>query len=91
MVVKRVSTGKRRPRRKAPATARSELTDSAVLVVLESEKPASSIDPAIRRQFVAAEAYYLAERRGFVGGHELEDWITAEATVDSQLQQNKVA
>lgn len=24
-------------------------------------------------------AYYLAERRGFVSGHELEDWLAAEA------------
>ena len=26
-------------------------------------------------------AYYRAERRGFVSGHELEDWLAAEAEV----------
>ena len=26
-------------------------------------------------------AYYRAERRGFVTGHELEDWLAAEAEV----------
>jgi hypothetical protein len=26
-------------------------------------------------------AYYLAERRGFVSGRELEDWLAAEAEV----------
>jgi Protein of unknown function (DUF2934) len=26
-------------------------------------------------------AYYRAERRGFVNGHELEDWLAAEAEV----------
>ncbi len=26
-------------------------------------------------------AYYLAEKRGFAPGHELEDWLRAEAQV----------
>lgn len=28
---------------------------------------------------VAAAAFYKAEARGFVQGHELEDWLAAEA------------
>jgi superfamily II helicase len=91
MVVKRVSPGKKQPRRKASATPKSELTDSAVMVVLESEQSVSSIDPDIRRQLVAAEAYFLAERRGFVGGNEIEDWVSAERVVDLRLQQKQVA
>jgi hypothetical protein len=50
----------RKSRRKV---AVSELTDGAVMAVLESE--AKSIDPEVRRQLVAAEAYFFAERRGF--------------------------
>lgn len=38
-----------------------------------------------RRQMIAREAYYRAERRGFAPGHELEDWCEAEATVDRQI------
>jgi hypothetical protein len=91
MVVKRVSPGKRQPRRKASATAKSELTDSAVMVVLESVQSASSVDPDMRRQLVATEAYFLAERRGFAGGNELEDWVAAERVVDSRLRQKQVA
>jgi DUF2934 family protein len=30
---------------------------------------------------VAVAAYYLAERRNFEPGHELEDWLTAETQV----------
>jgi len=30
---------------------------------------------------VAVAAYYLAERRNFEPGHELEDWLAAEAEV----------
>jgi hypothetical protein len=52
---------------------------------------AAGIDPDLRRKLVATEAYYLAERRGFTAGGELEDWVTAEAMVDSRLQQLQVA
>jgi hypothetical protein len=30
-------------------------------------------------------AYFRAEKRGFHAGHELEDWLAAEAEVDQQL------
>jgi hypothetical protein len=90
MVTKRASPGKKTTRRKA-ATATSELTDSAVMGVLESAQSSTalstSIDPDVRRRLVAAEAYFLAERRGFEAGHELEDWVAAEMAVDSRYQQ----
>lgn len=31
---------------------------------------------------IAERAYYKAEARGFESGHELEDWLTAEAEVN---------
>jgi Protein of unknown function (DUF2934) len=87
MATKRESPGKKTAKRKS-TTAASELTDSSVSAVLESKQsltPASaSIDPDSRRRLVAAEAYFRAERRGFASGHELEDWVAAEATVDSR-------
>jgi hypothetical protein len=77
---------------KRPAKA---LTDNAALVILESTAPVSSltapVDPETRRQMVAAEAYFRAERRGFAAGHELEDWVAAEAAVDSRLNQMQAA
>ena len=93
MATKSVSAGKKTTKRKA-ATATPELTDGAVMVVLESTKTVispTSIDPDVRRRLVAAEAYFLAERRGFTTGNELQDWVTAEAVVDSRLQQMRVA
>lgn len=36
-------------------------------------------DPARLRAMIAEAAYYHAERRGFEPGHELEDWLQAEA------------
>lgn len=36
-------------------------------------------DPALRHAMIAEAAYYRAERRGFAPGHEVEDWLQAEA------------
>jgi hypothetical protein len=91
MVTKRVS-----PVKKARAKAvASELTDTAVMRVLESKESGTSvvtaIDPEARRRLVSAEAYFLAERRGFAAGNEVEDWVAAEAAVNSRLQLKQVA
>ena len=93
MVTKPVSPGKKATKR--TTTAASALTDSSVMAVLESAQSMTtrpkSIDPDVRHQLVAAEAYFRAERRGFAAGHELEDWVAAEAAVDSQFRQMQVA
>ena len=38
-----------------------------------------------RRSLIAETAYLRAERRGFVPGHDVEDWLAAEAEVDALL------
>jgi hypothetical protein len=38
--------------------------------------------PEDRRQMVEMAAYFRAESRGFEPGHEVEDWLAAEAGVD---------
>jgi hypothetical protein len=91
MATKSESPGQKITTRKKIATPKTvstapHLTGNGVVDVLES-----GIDPDVRRQLVAAEAYFLAERRGFAAGNELADWIAAEAVVDSRLQQMRVA
>jgi hypothetical protein len=78
MATKRVSPGVKTVIRRSKKAAQPVLSDGALL------------DPDLRRQLVAAEAYFLAERRGFAAGGEVEDWIAAEGMVDSRLNQ-KVA
>lgn len=46
---------------------------------------ATMIDPDRRRALIAEAAYFRAERRGFEPGHEVEDWVAAEAEVDTSL------
>jgi hypothetical protein len=38
-----------------------------------------------RHACIAEAAYFMAMRRGFSPGHQLEDWLTAENEVDARL------
>ncbi|GMV56629.1 MAG: hypothetical protein AMXMBFR6_24340 [Betaproteobacteria bacterium] len=42
-------------------------------------------DAGSRTHYIAEAAYYLAERRGFCEGSELDDWLCAEAEIDRLL------
>jgi hypothetical protein len=57
-----------------------------VLGVVKSESRPQvvpiNLDDEIRRR-----AYELAEQRGFSGGHETEDWLTAEREVLQRYRQ----
>jgi hypothetical protein len=43
------------------------------------------IGPQERYRMIAEAAYFLAERRGFIGGSPDEDWLQAEAEVERRL------
>jgi len=47
---------------------------------VEGKPPA--ITSGVRRAMTAEAAYYRAERRGFEPGHEIDDWIAAEAEIE---------
>lgn len=38
-----------------------------------------------RRAMIEEAAYYIAERRGFVQGRDVEDWLLAESQIDAAL------
>jgi hypothetical protein len=75
----------RKPRTPAvtkPAARLASATDKAAVrkrsaAVIPPATPPSP-DDEIEEQIRVA-AYFRAERRGFVGGYELEDWVAAEA------------
>jgi hypothetical protein len=39
---------------------------------------------------IALAAYFIAEKRGFAPGHELDDWLAAEAAVAPAEQQSRM-
>lgn len=41
----------------------------------------TSVNESDGHERVRIAAYFLAERRGFAPGHELEDWLAAETTL----------
>jgi hypothetical protein len=41
--------------------------------------------PVEREQMIAQGAYYRAQGRSFEPGHELEDWLEAEAELKAEL------
>ncbi len=50
----------------------------------QAQAPAN-VTPERRLQMIAEAAYFRAEARGFAPGHEMEDWLAAEAEVDRLL------
>jgi hypothetical protein len=54
------------------------------LIVEQSPQP---VAPAERYRMTAENAYFCAEKRGFVCGHMLDDWLQAEVEIDRMLQQ----
>jgi hypothetical protein len=47
--------------------------------------PVKQVSEEERRSMIERAAYFRAERRNFEPGHELEDWVAAEAEVDRKL------
>ena len=72
----RYPTGGVRPSQPAPSASEPSIV-------------AANPDAAARSKLIAAEAYLLAERRGFAPGAELEDWLAAEAIVEERLQKGR--
>ncbi len=43
-----------------------------------------SIDKEKLQKMIAERAYCKAEKRGFAGGYEMEDWLEAESEIKNQ-------
>jgi hypothetical protein len=44
------------------------------------------VSPEERHDMIAIAAYFLAERRGFMPGHEVQDWCEACLAIDRMLR-----
>jgi hypothetical protein len=58
-----------------PVTGHSRYSHIAQLIVQRN----------VRHELIALAAYLRAQRRGFGPGRELEDWLAAEAEVDTAI------
>jgi len=69
-------SSKTAPQMTAPPTDVPEVSAAPETAMSDAEK---------REVLVRIAAYSFYERRGYVCGHELEDWLQAEMEVDRQL------
>ena len=72
-------TANRRPAKTAPAAPSSDVIQTGV-----SHRRADMSPEEIYR-LIQETAYYKAKARGFAPGHEVQDWIEAEAEVRLRL------
>ena len=85
------ATAKRTTTPKAPVKpAASPKTATAEPKAPSAKKPSAkkttaAVSPQQRYHMISTAAYYLAERRGFAGGYEMQDWIAAELEIDAVL------
>ena len=77
----RTLTTKRRTPTKADSNAETHIAAAAT-----ASASAEGLDGDTRRRLIAVEAYFLAQRRDFAPGCELDDWLAAEAIVEERLR-----
>lgn len=47
-------------------------------------------DTIPREQLIAVAAYFRAERRGFVPGYEMSDWLDAETDLERMMSERTI-
>lgn len=87
------STPTRAPTRGKPGPLHSQAmgTMASAKVVtrkrrVEKQTASVKIVSEPRQQLIAQTAYFIAERRGFAPGNELEDWLQAEAEIEACMK-----
>jgi hypothetical protein len=69
-----------------PAVTSPAKTTAASKSAAKTAPRRTQVSEDMRRGMIAQAAYLRAERRGFTGGNETEDWLAAEAEVDALLK-----
>ena len=67
--------------KKQPAAPRKTTTRTPTRVDARVD-----LSPEELKKLISEAAYFRAKRRGFEPGHELEDWIQAEAEVMRRIE-----
>jgi hypothetical protein len=62
-----------------------ETTGTNTLEVADGLSAFADVSLEERQQLIAQAAYFRAAQRSFVPGHELDDWLGAEAEINGRL------
>jgi len=77
-------TGSSRTKKSATPDTQQSSTDTEVTATQLERREIPSFSES-REARIAEAAYWRAERRGFVAGQELDDWLAAEKEVDEDI------
>lgn len=88
--VESAAKARRKPKTADPATAPASKTSRSRKKTASSARSDTEVlafhpSPAEISGMIATAAYYFAAERNFAAGHELEDWLRAEALIHGQL------
>jgi hypothetical protein len=83
----KTTTAKPAASKPAPKSAAKPAAAAKPAKAAAKKSGAAALTPEQRRCYVEVAAYYMAERRGFTGGNEMDDWMAAEAEIDRLLRE----
>nr|VFK38284.1 MAG: phasin family protein [Candidatus Kentron sp. TC]VFK39715.1 MAG: phasin family protein [Candidatus Kentron sp. TC]VFK54267.1 MAG: phasin family protein [Candidatus Kentron sp. TC] len=69
--------------RKDEAVSGEEAVDRMSIRETEAPSVKKAVSPLERWAMIAEAAYYRAQKRGFIGGNPMGDWIEAEREIDA--------
>lgn len=79
--------------RRKPGPQQSQSTRTTATAKVDTRRRSAEpqtasvrVAPEQRQQLIAQAAYFIAERRGFAPGNELEDWLQAEAEIEACMK-----
>lgn len=75
------------PAKKPAAAKKAVPAKKAAAVVAEQPNVVPVLTHDQRRYYVEVAAYYIAERRGFHGGSQMDDWVQAEEEIDRLVRE----
>jgi hypothetical protein len=67
------------------ASSAADIPRGAMRSVMSEHGTPMSISPQERRQMVSESAYYRAEQLAFCGEGQFEDWLAAEAEINTRF------
>jgi len=65
----------------APTGIEDLRTDAILIAEPSPEERSAKPEGDELRALIAERAYFIAQRRGFEAGHDVEDWLQAEAEI----------
>jgi hypothetical protein len=54
-------------------------------------RSSANFEPQMREAMIAESAYFRSAHRGFEPGHEIDDWLAAEAEIDAALARDDIS